>query len=573
MFSIRASAARGLRAFSAAKLAPSSSLSAACVLPTFSARSFSQAASQPQVCAVLGAQWGDEGKGKLVDILAAKYDFIARFNGGANAGHTLVVGDKKFAFHLLPCGMLYDGKVNVIGNGTVIHLPTMFKELEALEAGGIYARDRLKISDRAHLLFDFHQIVDGANEEGRGSESIGTTKRGIGPCYSSKATRNGVRVGDLKDFESFKVKLTKLIEHQRLAYDFEYDIEKEFETYAKYRELVLVSLYIYIYIYIFLYLSVAHVCYVVLLFSFKLPTHNPYFSPYNPLFNYNQPMIEDTSLYINSAIKEGKTVLTEGANAALLDVDHGTYPYVTSSAVAAGGISTGLGVPPRAINSIVGVVKAYTTRVGAGPFPTEQLNAAGEHLGTVGAEFGTTTGRARRCGWLDIPVVRYSHMLSGYDSLNITKLDVLTGLDEVKIGTFGFLCVVFSILSPSLFHPLSISHVCLVLVVSISIYSRSSQTSLTFMYEFVLFTSSGAHYTLDGKRLPEGYMPAQLDDLGRIEVEYETLPGWKEDISKCRSFNDLPANAQAYLKRVEELSGVPLSWIGVGPARDAMFHM
>eukprot|EP00455_Lapot_gusevi_P000522 TRINITY_DN10236_c0_g3_i2.p1 TRINITY_DN10236_c0_g3~~TRINITY_DN10236_c0_g3_i2.p1 ORF type:complete len:466 (+),score=198.38 TRINITY_DN10236_c0_g3_i2:76-1473(+) len=418
-----------------------------------------------KVCAVLGAQWGDEGKGKLVDVLAQKYDIIGRFNGGANAGHTLVVGGKKYAMHLIPCGILIPGKINVIGNGVVLHVPTMFKELDKLNDGGIDWKNRLLVSDRAHLLFDFHMTVDGLKESRSTTGGIGTTKRGIGPCYASKANRDGVRVVDLvNDFDAFATKYKTLAQNLMKQYDFQHNVQEELETYRKFREMV-------------------------------------------------KPMVQNTSFYINSELRRGKTLLAEGANAALLDIDHGTYPFVTSSATASGGICTGLGIAPSKVDCTVGVVKAYTTRVGAGPFPTELNDSVGESIRAVGREFGTTTGRPRRCGWLDIPVVQYSHMLNNYTSLNITKLDVLSDLDEVKIGVA---------------------------------------------------------YKLNGKRLRPGQMPAALEDLKRVEVVYESMPGWKCDISKIRTFEELPEAARNYLKRIEELTKIPITWVGVGAGREDM---
>lgn len=417
------------------------------------------------VCAILGAQWGDEGKGKLVDILARDYDIIARFNGGANAGHTLVVEGKKFAFHLLPCGMLYEGKVNVIGNGVVLHTPTLLKELASLHEAGMDTTGRLKISDRAHLLFDFHQVIDGRQEEGLGDANIGTTKKGIGPCYASKATRNGIRVGELiEDFDTFTARYKGLLADLQAQYGFDYDGDEEIARYREYREILL-------------------------------------------------PMVDDTVSYINTSLREGKTILTEGANAALLDIDFGTYPFVTSSPTSAGGISTGLGLAPSKVNNVIGIVKAYTTRVGSGPFPTELECEVGQKLRDVGHEYGTTTGRPRRCGWLDLPVVMYSHLLNNYSSINITKLDCLDDLDEVQLGVA---------------------------------------------------------YKVDGERLSYGTMPSTLKGLGKVEVEYETLPGWKTDISKITSFDDLPVNAKAYLSRIEEVLEVPVSWVGTGPGREEM---
>lgn len=414
-----------------------------------------------RVTSVLGAQWGDEGKGKLVDILAGTYDIVARFNGGSNAGHTLVVDGVKYAFHLLPCGMLYPDKTNVIGNGVVLHVPTLEKELAQLTNNGITYEDKLLISNRAHLLFDFHQTVDGMQETNLKSDSIGTTKRGIGPCYSSKATRNGVRVGELLgDWNKFETRYFSLLKAYESHYSFEHDATEELTRFKEYRERL-------------------------------------------------SPMVADTMWYLNDALRNGKTMIAEGANAALLDIDFGTYPYVTSSPTTAGGISTGLGIAPSLIDSTVGVVKAYTTRVGGGPFPTELHDEIGTHIGDAGHEYGTTTGRRRRCGWLDIPVVKFGAWLNGYSSINLTKLDVLSDLDEIKIGV-GY----------------------------------------------------------NGMKM--GSMPDTLEGLASVEVEYESLPGWKCDISSARTFEELPPNAQAYVNRIEVLMGMPVSWIGVGPGRKDM---
>jgi len=416
---------------------------------------------QSRLCAVLGAQWGDEGKGKLVDCLARRYDIVARFNGGSNAGHTLVVNGAKFAFHLLPCGMLYEGKVNVVGNGVVVHVPTLMEELHKLKEAGVDTAGRLKISNRAHLLFDFHQAVDGQLETELQALNIGTTRKGIGPCYSSKANRNGVRVGELLDFAKFEQKYNTLARWMQQRYGVQPDTATELARYKDYAAAL-------------------------------------------------KPMIADTVYFLNDQYRNGKTILAEGANAALLDLDFGTYPYVTSSSTTGGGVCTGLGLAPTLIDTALGVVKAYTTRVGAGPFPTELKDQVGAKLREIGREFGTTTGRPRRCGWLDIPVVRYAHALNNFQGINITKLDVLSDFDELLIGVT---------------------------------------------------------YKLNGQRLPYGQMPSRLEELAAVEVEYEKLPGWKCDISKCRTMSDLPRNAQAYLKRVESLLEVPISWIGVGPGR------
>lgn len=418
-----------------------------------------------KLTAVLGSQWGDEGKGKLVDVLAEKYDLICRFNGGSNAGHTLVVDGKKYAFHLLPCGMLYKNKINVIGNGVVLHIPTLFKELGQLDKANIEYADTLKVSDRAHLLFDFHRLIDSLEEQRLGGKEIGTTKNGIGPCYASKSFRNGLRVAELfgswSDFES---RYRGLLEYYQRQYEFDFDADGELERLEGYKSRL-------------------------------------------------RGFTTDTVFLVNQALREGKSVLAEGANACMLDLDFGTYPFVTSSSTTAGGISTGLGIPPCRIESSVGVVKAYTTRVGGGPFPSELFDEIGSQLVEVGKEYGTTTGRRRRCGWLDVPVLQYSMQINGYSSLNMTKLDVLDNLDEIKIAT---------------------------------------------------------KYSLKGVDLKPGQFPVTLEDLGQVEVEYESFKGWKCDISQCRSFDQLPVEAQTYLDRVGKLVGVPISWIGVGPGRDDM---
>jgi len=422
--------------------------------------------STGKVDCVLGSQWGDEGKGKLVDILAENADIVCRFNGGANAGHTLVVDGKKFAFHLLPCGLLYPHAMNLIGNGCVVNIQGMFGELKNLDDGGIDYKGRLLVSNRAQLLFDFHKAVDGILEERRGDSNIGTTKKGIGPCYASKATRNGIRVGELLDWDAFKTRYEALATFHEQAYDFKHDKVAELEAIEALREQVL-------------------------------------------------PMICDTVTYVNQQLDSGKHVLAEGANACLLDLDYGTYPMVTSSPTSIGGICTGMGISTKKVGNVFGVVKAYTTRVGSGPFPTELKNDIGERIQSVGAEFGVTTGRKRRCGWLDVALLRYSHLINGYDSLNITKLDVLSGMDELKIGV---------------------------------------------------------EYTIDGKRLPRGAMPSILDDLAKVQVEYVTVPGWSEDISNISAYEDLPANAKAYVETVEDLLGLPVTWVGVGPSRNSMLE-
>ncbi|KAI9219902.1 putative ADE12-adenylosuccinate synthetase [Blastocladiella britannica] len=418
------------------------------------------------VTVVLGSQWGDEGKGKLVDFLAQSADVVARCAGGNNAGHTIVVDGIKFDFHMLPSGLVNPSALSVIGNGVVIHLPSLFAELDTTERKGIVTKDRLFVSERAHLVFDVHQVVDGLRETERGGSTIGTTRKGIGPAYSSKASRSGLRVHHLLyDFGHFSDALRTFVANRKRRYgDFEYDVDAEIARYAVYADRL-------------------------------------------------RPMVVDTVHWINKAVADGKRVLVEGANAAMLDLDFGTYPYVTSSSTTVGGVCTGLGIAPQKIGGVLGVVKAYTTRVGGGPFPTEQLNATGEHLQTVGAEFGVTTGRKRRCGWLDTVVLAYSTLINGYTELNLTKLDVLDALPEIAIG-------------------------------------------VQYIHEPT------------GRVVPS--FPADLGYLGQCKVVYETMPGWMSDISACRTWASLPANAQAYVRKVETLVGVPVAWVGVGPGREAL---
>lgn len=424
--------------------------------------------SLSQVAGVLGSQWGDEGKGKLVDILAKNFDIVARCQGGANAGHTIYNSEgKKFALHLIPSGILNEETMCVIGNGVVIHLPGFFKEIDGLESNGISCEGRILVSDRAHLLFNFHQTVDGLREAELANSFIGTTKRGIGPCYSNKVIRNGLRVCDLWHMDTFKDKLEVLLRDAAMRFKgFEYDQSFLMEEMDRYKW-----------------------------FADKL-----------------QSFVTDTVHYMNKSIEENKKVLVEGGQATMLDIDFGTYPFVTSSSPSAGGICTGLGISPRSIGDLIGVVKAYTTRVGSGPFPTEDLGKDGDMLRTTGMEFGTTTGRPRRCGWLDLVALKYCCQINGFSSLNLTKLDVLSGLPEIKLG--------------------------------------------------VSYHKSG------GERVES--FPADLELLEQIQVKYEVLPGWDSDISSVRKYSDLPQAACNYVEKIEELVGVPIHYIGVGPGRDAL---
>ncbi|HEC20908.1 MAG TPA: adenylosuccinate synthase, partial [Candidatus Peregrinibacteria bacterium] len=387
---------------------------------------------------------------------------IARCQGGANAGHTIYVDGKKFVFHLIPSGILHPGKICVIGNGVVISIPSLFEEMEILEKEKIDLKNRFFISDRAHLVFDYHKLIDELREDYRENKKIGTTKRGIGPTYADKVSRSGLRVGDLLDFGSFSAALRHNIQQLQEIYQFPYETEEEIEKYREFTEKI-------------------------------------------------KPYITDTTFYLNQSLQEGKKILSEGANGTLLDIDFGTYPFVTSSNASAGGVCTGLGLSPVKINSVVGVVKAYTTRVGEGPFPTELHDELGEKLREKGGEYGATTGRPRRCGWFDGPLMRYSTMINGFTSLNLTKLDVLSGLPKLKIAT---------------------------------------------------------NYTYEGKNLNS--FPVNLNTLDKIEVKYEELDGWEEDISQVKEFDALPENAQKYVKRIEEILDCPINFIGVGPGREDM---
>ncbi|GBP17909.1 Adenylosuccinate synthetase [Eumeta japonica] len=421
-----------------------------------------------KVTVVLGAQWGDEGKGKVVDLLAVDSDVVCRCQGGNNAGHTVVVDGKEFDFHLLPSGIINPKCKSVIGNGVVIHLPGLFDELHKNESKGMKDwMDRLIISDRAHLVFDIHQQVDGLQEAEKGKNSLGTTKKGIGPTYSSKATRNGIRIGDLVgDFEQFEEKFRTLVATYKKTFPaLEVDVDGEL---ARYKE-----------------------------FAVKV-----------------RPLVKDTVSYLYKAIREGKRILVEGANAAMLDIDFGTYPYVTSSNCSIGGVCTGLGLPPAVIGEVLGVVKAYTTRVGDGPFPVELHDETGRLLQERGHEVGVTTKRVRRCGWLDLVVVRYTAMVNGYTSLCLTKLDILDVLKEIKVGVA---------------------------------------------------------YKLKGKKID--YFPSSVAELSNVEVEYLTLPGWACSTTEARRLHDLPANARAYVKAIEDYLQIPVKYIGVGQGRESIISV
>ena len=415
---------------------------------------------------IVGAQWGDEGKGKATDLLAESIDYVVKFNGGNNAGHTVVIGNEKYALHLLPSGILTPGVVPVISNGVVIDLHVLFEELDALNSRGIDT-SKLRISANAHVITPYNVTVDKVSERFLGKRAIGTTGRGIGPTYADKINRIGIRVQDLFD-ESIlrqKVEAALVTKNNLLAKVYNRASIKVDETVAE-------------------------------LLSYV---------------DRIRPMVADTALELHEAITSGKNVLFEGGQATMLDVDHGTYPFVTSSNATAGGASTGSGIGPGLFQTVIAIVKAYTTRVGAGPFPTELFDENGEFLRATGFEFGTTTGRPRRCGWYDGPIARYSARINGVTDFVLTKLDVLTGLKEIPV------CVA---------------------------------------------------YDVDGKRFEE--MPVSQTDFHHAKPIYENFPGWSEDITGCRKFSDLPQTAQDYVLKLEQLSGARISAIGVGPARDAI---
>ncbi len=415
---------------------------------------------------LIGTQWGDEGKGKVTDFLAEQANIIVRYQGGNNAGHTVVVGEEEFKLHLIPSGILYPDKICIIGNGVVVDPAVLLQELEYLANRGIDT-SKLRISPRAHVIMPYHRKIDELEEERKGSNKIGTTKRGIGPAYMDKAARVGIRIGDLLDPEEFEPMLERnIIEKNEI-------LEKIFESEGFSKDEIL--------------------------------------KEYQGYAAQIEKYVADTSLIINEAINRGEKVLFEGAQGTLLDLDHGTYPFVTSSHPIAGAACVGAGVGPTKINKVVGVIKAYTTRVGEGPFPTELNDEIGEEIGRAGNEFGTTTGRPRRCGWFDVVIARYAVRVSGIDAFAVTKLDVLSGLEKLQICT-------------------------------------------------------GYNYNNGEKVIRE--FPESLKALAKCEPIYEEMDGWKEDISGATSFEDLPENAKKYLNRISELSGAKVGILGVGTKRD-----
>jgi adenylosuccinate synthase len=415
---------------------------------------------------IIGAQWGDEGKGKATDLLGSRIDYVVKFNGGNNAGHTVVIGDQKYALHLLPSGILTEGVTPVISNGVVIDIEVLFHELDALIARGVDV-SRLVVSANAHVITGYHRTLDKVTERFLGKRQIGTTGRGIGPAYADKINRVGIRIQDLFDENILRQKVEGALDQKNHL------LVKVYNRRSISADAIVAEL---------------------LGYADRL-----------------RPLVADTGLLLNQALDAGKTVLFEGGQATMLDVDHGTYPFVTSSNSTSGGASTGSGVAPNRIERVIGIAKAYTTRVGAGPFPTELHDESGEWLRAKGFEFGTTTGRPRRTGWYDSPVSRYSARVNGVTDFVLTKLDVLTGLDEIPV------CVA---------------------------------------------------YDVDGVRVEE--VPVSQSDFHHAVPIYENFPGWKEDITGARSFDDLPKNAQDYVLAIEKLSGSRISAIGVGPGRDAI---
>ncbi len=418
---------------------------------------------------IVGAQWGDEGKGKATDLLGSRVDYVVKFNGGNNAGHTVVIGDQKFALHLLPSGILTPSCTPVIGNGVVIDLRVLFEELDALGERGVDTSDLL-VSNAAHIIAPYARTLDNVTERFLGSRKIGTTGRGIGPAYADKINRVGLRIGDLFDESVLRDKIEGALATKNHL------LVKVYNRRA---------------------ITVDEVADELLAYRDRL-----------------EPHVADTSLVLNTALDEGRTVLFEGGQATMLDVDHGTYPFVTSSSATAGGACTGSGVGPTRIDSVIGIAKAYTTRVGEGPMPTELLDDKGERLRQVGHEFGTTTGRPRRCGWYDAVVSRYASRVNGLTDIVLTKLDVLTGLEEIPV------CVA---------------------------------------------------YDVNGVRYQD--LPLDQGAFAAAEPVYETLPGWSEDITGARELSDLPKAAQDYVKAVEEFSDCRISTIGVGPGRDEIIQI
>src|SRR5947207_5787789 len=414
---------------------------------------------------ILGSQWGDEGKGKIVDLFSERFDIVARYQGGHNAGHTVFVGEKKFVLKLIPSGILRPGKKSVIGNGLVIDPAALLSEIDVLESAGVRVGGNLFISNRAHVLFPAHRMMEKMSEGRAGRVSIGTTSRGIGPCYEDKIARRGMRIADLLNTEVFRAQYDSVMEEKvaiarTLGIDDALDLRAIRDTYEAFAERI-------------------------------------------------RPMVCDTAALLNGAIREGKTILFEGAQGTMLDIDHGTYPFVTSSSASAGGACTGTGVPPTRIQGVIGISKAYITRVGGGPFPTEALDSSGDQIRKLGNEFGAVTGRPRRCGWFDVPLLRYTAEINGFDSLVVTKLDVLDEFDQIPV------CVAYR----------------------------------------------------TGKR-EIAHMPPAVAEIEKLEPVYECVPGWRSSTFGISDYDELPAKAKDYLKFLESRTGVEVGCISTGPERN-----
>ena len=424
---------------------------------------------------ILGAQWGDEGKGKITDYFGKQADIICRFQGGNNAGHTIVVGDRTYKFHIMPSGVLHEGKTVMLGNGVVIDPEVLLAEMEKVKQDG-RSMENLLISERAHVIMPYHIVLDGIEEKMKGAYKAGTTKRGIGPAYTDKVARFGLRMGDIMDDEVLREKLDIVLAQKEKIFDY-YGIEEKLDREAIFNKL-------------------------------------------KELARELGPHIADTMVLLNEAIDAGKHVLLEGAQGTHLDIDHGIYPYTTSSSTVVGGACTGTGIPPSRINEVIGIVKAYTTRVGVGPVPTELFDEAGEHLATVGGEFGATTGRARRCGWLDMVLVRYAAMINGFTSLVITKLDVLAGLDPVKVCT---------------------------------------------------------HYEYRGEKMV--HFPSNMKVLAECRPVYREFAGWpefsKEEWREMvrKGYHALPRELKEYLEFIEQDCKAPVGIVSVGPERSLTIHV
>lgn len=412
---------------------------------------------------IVGSQWGDEGKGKMTDYLSQNADLIVRYQGGNNAGHTIVFDGKTFKLHLIPSGIFFTDKLSVIGNGVVVNPQALVEELAYLKDQGVDPSG-LRISSRAHVTLPYHILLDKCQEKAKGEHKVGTTNKGIGPTYMDKVSRIGIRIADLLDADTFAAKLKANLAEKNQLFEKLYDVEP-----LKFEDI------------------------------------------YDKFYDLGQQIkqyVTDTSVLVNDALDNGKNVLFEGAQGVMLDVDHGTYPYVTSSNPIAGGVTTGVGVGPSKVQTVLGICKAYSTRVGDGPFPTELMDATGDYIRETGHEYGTVTKRPRRIGWFDSVAMRHAKRVSGVNALSLNLLDVLTGLDTIKICTA---------------------------------------------------------YEINGEKID--YYPANLNDLAACKPVYEELPGWTEDITHITHFEDLPANTQNYLKRLSELTGIALSTVSVGPDR------